>query len=112
VTDEERIRRIGHNEGLYRQVNERIEELNEAFALVADDFAIVCECGDLACAEQIRVPRGTYEEVRQDPALFVVRPGHELEEAERVVSRHAEFVVVRKDPGLAERVAAETDPRG
>jgi hypothetical protein len=32
VVDEERVRRVGQNEALYRQVNERIENINETWA--------------------------------------------------------------------------------
>jgi hypothetical protein len=37
-------------EALFRVVNERLEGVNEAFALMTEDFAIVCECGDRTCS--------------------------------------------------------------
>jgi hypothetical protein len=41
--NEERARRVGDNEALYRLVNEQIEGVNEAFGALADDFAVICE---------------------------------------------------------------------
>ncbi len=109
---DERARRVGANEALYRQVNERIQELNETFAtLTDDDFTIVCECGDLHCAEQIRVPRATYERIRANPVHFVVRPGHDARDVEHVIETHDEYAVVQKDPGAPARLAEQTDPR-
>ena len=108
---DERSRRVGHNEALYRQVNERIEALNETFGTVAGDFAVICECGDLGCKDQISVSREAYEQTRANPARFLVRPGHEVLDVERVVGRDDDYVVVEKVPQDAVRVAEETDPR-
>lgn len=108
---DERARRIGQNEALYRAVNEKIEDLNEAFRSLTDTLTVVCECGMLECAQQLELDVETYERVRSDPALFVVVPGHELEDVEFVVERTPTFNVIRKNPGEPERIARETDPR-
>jgi hypothetical protein len=108
---DERARRIGENEILYRTVNEKIEDLNAAFGTVTETMTVVCECGDAACAEQIELDLPTYERVRGDPALFVTLPGHEEPDVESVVERTDEFQMVRKDAGEAEQLAAEHDPR-
>ena len=109
---DERTRRVGHNEALYRQVNERIAEVNDAFEVVTGDFAVVCECGDLQCTEQIGVPRAVYERARQNASWFIVAPGHEAPDVEHVVEADGGYVIVEKDPPEAKRLAAETDPRG
>ena len=108
---DERTRRIGENEALYRAVNERIEDLNESFGLLAETMAVVCECGNLECSEQIEVDIPTYERVRAEPTHFIVLPGHELPDVETVVERHDGFYVLRKNPGGPAEVARETDPR-
>jgi hypothetical protein len=108
---DERERRVGHNEALYRQVNERIEDLNEAFGDVTGDFAIVCECGDLTCMEQISVSRQLYERTRANPTRFIVKIGHEAPDIEDAVEREGEYSVVEKDQPTARRVAEESDPR-
>jgi hypothetical protein len=108
---DERARRIGENEAVYRAVNEKIQTLNESFGTLAESMTIVCECGNLSCAEQIRVDPGTYERVRADPTQFVVVPGHELEDVEQVIEQNDAYAIVRKRPGTPEQVARETDLR-
>ena len=110
VVDEDQ-RRLGENEVLYRAVNERIEDLNTAFGMVTESMSVVCECGDIKCAEQIQVDLPTYERIRAEPTLFFIRPGHEYPEVEDVVERTDGYEVVRKRAGEAAAIAAETDPR-
>ncbi len=109
---DERERRIGRNEALFRHVNDRMEALNEAFSTVTDSMVVVCECGDGACIEQFRMSVPEYEAVRADPLLFVVRPGHATAHVEQVVERHGDYDVVRKreERGLDE-LAKQTAPR-
>ncbi len=106
---EERERRIARNEALYRQVNERIQGLNQAFGSLTGDFAVVCECGDLACSDQIRVPPDAYGETRAHAAQFIVKPGHEEPDVETVVAREVDYLIVRKRPGLGRAIAEATD---
>jgi len=108
---EERERRIGMNEALFREVNERIEAVNEAFATVTDAMSIVCECGSQSCVDQIVIPRSEYEELRSDRTLFAVIPGHEIPDVEDVVQRRDGYDVVRKRRGVPELIAKATDPR-
>ena len=110
---DERTRRIGHNEALYRHVNERIEEVRETFGALNGTFSIVCECGDLNCTEMIGVSRDVYEQTRQDPSRFIVIAGHDAPDTERVVGRAPDggYVVVEKEPPEATRLAEDTHPR-
>jgi hypothetical protein len=106
----ERALRVGENEALFRSVNEQVRDLNRTF-LVEGTLRIVCECGEQSCIEQIEVHPARYEAVRADPALFLVKPGHDAPDLETVVDRDDGYWVVRKDPGQPERIARETDPR-
>src|ERR671922_1795781 len=106
---DDRKRRIGENEALYRSINERIEGLNEAFGTVAETMAVVCECGDLDCTEQIELDVPTYERVRSEPTQFVILPGHEIPNVDEIVERHDHFHLIRKKPGEAAEAARETD---
>jgi hypothetical protein len=108
---DERERRIGANEILYRTVNEKIEDLNKAFGTLTETMTVVCECGDEACAAQIELDVPTYERVRADPTLFVTLPGHVEPGVESVVEQGDGFEIVRKDAGDAAEFAAEHDPR-
>lgn len=108
---DERTRRIGHNEALYRAVNEEIEKVNQGQWAVAGTFSVVCECGMLECTQQIRIEPQVYERTRQNPSRFVVVPGHEIDDLEVVVERHEGFFVIEKVPADARRLAEETSPR-
>jgi len=107
---DERTRRVGENEALFRSVNEQVRELNRTF-LVEGTMRIVCECGMRSCLDQIEVAPAAYESVRSDPALFFVRPGHDAPDVETVVERDDGYWLVRKHAGAPRRIARETDPR-
>jgi len=109
---DERKRRIGQNEALFRTVNEEVENLNRGLAGISDGtLHIVCECGELICNERLIVPLDDYERVRADSALFFVIPGHEKPSAEDVVETATRYHIVRKHPGGPEQLAEATDPR-
>jgi hypothetical protein len=108
----ERAQRIGANEALFRTVNEQIETLNKPFAEISDNtMHVVCECGDLDCAEQFAVTVEKYEQTRADPSLFLIKPGHEIPDVEDVVESTDRVAVVRKKPGEPGQIAAQTNPR-
>jgi hypothetical protein len=107
----ERERRIGRNEALFREVNERVEHLNESFDVADEPMALLCECGDDRCFEKIELTREEYERVRADPTLFAFVAGHEEPDIEEVVDANDRFVTVRKRQGEPARLAIELDPR-
>ena len=88
-----RRERIAHNETRFRSINDERDGASAGF---------VCECGDLSCAALVHVPLDLYEEVRSNPRRFVVRPGHELLDAEHVVHRDRRFAVVEKHADLVD----------
>ena len=109
---DERARRIGLNEAVFRRVNEEIETLERGLAGIGDgNLHIVCECGNAGCGERVVVPVDEYERVRRDSTLFFVVPGHEIPSVEDVVDETPRFAVVRKREGTSRRIAEETDPR-
>ena len=107
----ERLRRVGRNEALFRQVNEQVEEVNDAFSNLTNAVAIVCECGDSGCIEQIKVSPATYERTREDSTHFIVKPGHQAEDVEDVIETQDDYVIVEKSPPAARKIAEETDAR-
>jgi len=109
---EERLRRIGENEALFRQINERVKEVSESFSLVLDKAEFLCECGEATCTERVTVELADYERVRSSPTRFIVRPGHVLPEVETIVEQTPGYDVVEKQVGEAARLAEQTDPRG
>jgi len=109
VTDE-RVRRIGLNEAVFRQVNERIEDLADTFGL-GGQLDLICECGNATCTSRIEMTREEYEQLRSDATTFAVISGHEIEDVEEVVGRHRTYDVVRKTAAEAEQIAQATDRR-
>src|SRR5262249_40841866 len=108
---EERERRLGLNEAMFREVNERVEDMNQTFASVTGSFDIFCECSDTSCTERITVPMAVYERVRSDSTHFLLRAGHEDPTVEDVIETLDSFVIVEKQGVEVERVAEDTDPR-
>jgi hypothetical protein len=102
-----RLEQQARNEALVREVNERIEKVDQA-AQEADHgaeelrFEFLCECGggrdDVACDAHIVMTLEEYERVRSQDDRFAVAPGHENEALEDVVRRTDRFVIVDKKP--------------
>jgi hypothetical protein len=91
--------RAARNELLFRELNEHIEELSERIRRT-DSFSIVCECSRRDCLAGIEVEPDAYKAVRSHPLRFLLAPGHEQPDIERVVERAGRYVVVEKT-GLA-----------
>ncbi len=107
----DREERIGLNEAVFREVNERIEDLAEKFDLGDRLLDLVCECGDSNCTERISMTRSEYETVRTDSKQFAVFPGHEYHDIEVIVERRSGYDVVRKQDPEAAKMAEVTDSR-
>ena len=102
---------LAKNEELFRNVNERIEEIS--FSVPRDEplLEFLCECDRSGCEERIQAARAEYESVRAVPTHFIVLPGHEDPRIERIVSSTDRFTVVEKQ-GEAAEDAERSDPRG
>jgi hypothetical protein len=104
---EEHRRRQAAAEANSRQVNEAIERGHGQ-----DDSAVfVCECAYFGCNTTIEMSIADYEAVRTNFDRFLLAPGHEVEEIEEVVERHADYFVVVKDEGTPKLVSSATDER-
>ena len=68
-----REERIGLNEAVFREVNERIEDLAETFDLRTQSLDLICECGDAACVERISMTQRKAEQ--REHALCAVQEG-------------------------------------
>jgi hypothetical protein len=110
MTDD-RIRRVGENEALYRLVNERIEALRSGTATMTSEFGVICECASLGCTTQIMIMTDVYERTRARSDHFIVLRGHQLDDLETIIEDHETFVVIEKRPSEAKRIAEEMDPR-
>ena len=104
---DERARRIGLNEAMFRQVNEAVSSISEDYK--APDFEIVCECGDIGCTDRIHITSGAYDDLRSESHHFAVVPGHEILDVETVIADKGGYHVVRKDAPEARELAERTD---
>lgn len=108
---DDRGRRIGENEVLFREVNERLREVGEGFSIVAEQAEFVCECGSSTCTEHVQMTLAEYEEIRANSKRFFVLPGHELPEYEKIIDEKEGYLVVEKLPGGPAGLAIRDDPR-
>ena len=104
-----REQRVIRNEALFREVNERIEDVSAELSR-SDLIEFLCECGEEVCLEPVELTREEYEEIRSVSDHFVMRPGHQHPDFERVIESRDRYVVVDK-VGQAEEIAERTDPR-
>ena len=96
---------------LFRQVNERVKDVSDAFASVdPSPIDFMCECGREDCTAPIPLSSSAYEQVRSNPRHFFVLPSHVIPEVEVVVREAEGYVVVEKLPGEGD-IAVATDPR-
>ena len=106
--------RTVRNETLFREFNERVEDVADSLDLRGEHDSLrigfVCECGNLDCLERLELTRAAYEEVRSNPKRFVVAPGHEDTRIARVVGGGEGYLVVEKIEEAANS-AIEHDPR-
>ena len=100
---EERQRRIGENEAIFRDVNEMVRRLDPG------PMTILCECGDADCRDQLVISPDEYKRVRADPTRFILRPQHEADKVEEVLAKHLEYWIVRKRSGLPAEIARRTE---
>jgi hypothetical protein len=90
----DRKTRIEENEKLFREVNERVEQMRDT--LQASEPQWICECGDESCFEKLAVPLDEYHRVRAHDDWFLIKHGHEKLEVEKLVDEREEYVVVEK----------------
>jgi hypothetical protein len=96
-------------EALFRDVNERIAESAHRFDASQTQF--VCECADPSCTHRLEATLDEYEEVRSDGATFMLAPGHEHHDIERVVERKGRFNTVEKVQATVRATVERLNPR-
>jgi hypothetical protein len=98
-----REKRLGLNEAVFREVNERIWGLAKLFKRGArEPLDLVCECRNATCIYRIEMTRAEYKAVRAVDTQFAVYLGHVDPEIERVISSHKGYEVAAKQGDAAE----------
>jgi len=109
VTDS-RQERAARNESLFRDVNEQIKSTATELSPMFTEF--MCECADDSCFEHVSLTSEEYSSVRKmGPVYFILKPGHEVADIERVVGGEADRYEIVEKQEVAAEVAAELDPR-
>jgi hypothetical protein len=100
------------DQSLFREVNEKLRDLNEAFETITRDSGFICECANRDCIEYVTMTLADYEAIRLVPTHFLVTPreSHVVPKVERVIEQNDRYWVVEKfgDAGMA---AIKLDPR-
>ena len=103
---EQRRQRAARNQSLFREVNERIEDLSSS----ATFATFVCECMSETCDESMSLTVEEYEHIRSTGNRFLVRPGHYEPDIEEIVEGNDRFLVVAK-LGSGASVSEHLNPR-
>ena len=98
--------RAGEVESLFRQVNERVKELNARLDPVAEYGSWTCECAVPSCVMRIDMTQAEYTELREQPTHFAITPDekHFDPAAETLVRKTDRFWIVEKQ-GEAAKIA-------
>jgi hypothetical protein len=104
-------RRLGENEVVFRRLNEQvkkgveetnriaIEDNQKSMVIDFDDetpLQFYCECSDENCVKRVVIDYTEYNRIHEQRDHFVVVPGHELPDIERVIRKEDKFNVVEK----------------
>jgi hypothetical protein len=108
----DREERAARNQSLFREINERIEDLNEGSGLAWSVGEWICECANDTCTERVSMTTDEYESVRKDGTRFFVAPSdeHVWHDVELVVARNERYWILEKI-GQAGVMAKAADPR-
>jgi hypothetical protein len=109
---DDRAGRAARNQSLFREINERVKQLNDGFSMVLPVGEWICECADDTCVERIELSAQGYEVVRADGTHFIVAPSdaHVYPDVERVTERTDRYWIVEKF-GKAGEDAVRLNPR-
>ena len=104
--------KLAENEVVFRQANERVQEdlhdlqkqaEQEGYEDLYGDrggketpLHFYCECSNEKCHERIVMAPSEYKKHHTSKTMFVVLPGHEVPEVERVINKFQNFFVVDK----------------
>lgn len=101
--------KMRENEAVFREMNEKPQrafmklreqaEKSDQIGLVdyvPDEMYFICECSDASCTERIVLSPLIYQKIHKNRRQFIVKPGHEVNRVERMISENDEYSVVLK----------------
>ncbi len=87
--------RARKNEETFAQANEQIRESAEVNSF-DHPVPFLCECSRVTCMESVRLSLTTYREAKAERQAFVLLPGHDDPNVERIIGRRDGYVLVEK----------------
>lgn len=84
---------------IFRQANESLVERFRSLGAVGGLAPFLCECLDHRCTRAVLLTLRDYEDLRADESRFVIVPGHEVGDRERVVATTDRYAVVERSRG-------------
>ena len=108
MPDSGRAERLARNEARFRELNAQLERgLDKLDLDPGERAAFVCECSQADCSQIVKLALDAYRAAHVDDRHFVIVPGHEIDEIERVLERHEDYAVIEKlDIGGVHEVVA------
>jgi hypothetical protein len=105
--------RAARNQVSFGELNQRLQELDDAFSVVAPAGEWICECVNDTCVERIEMSVEAYEAVRGHGARFFVVSSdeHFWPDVERVVEHNDGYWVVEGTGPAAAWAEAGAEPR-
>lgn len=103
-------RRESRNQILFREVNKRVRGVSPLLT-AGEEMEFLCECGDEACLETIRLHPEEYDAVRVSPDRFLMIPGHENGTGKATPHASGRFVIVERSAFREEAAARDLRPQ-
>jgi hypothetical protein len=97
MTDTGRAERLARNEARWRELNSELERgLSDIQRDPDERAAFVCECARTDCVQMVKLPLDEYQRWHADDRRFVVLPGHEFQDVEKVLEATEDYFVIEK----------------
>ncbi len=103
------------NEMIFRRTNEKVgtdlDELDTMYKKDGDDDLVrnenmsltyKCECSDENCVERIPMELTMYQDIHTNRKMFIIKPGHQVKNIERVIDKNVDYYVVKKNKIIPE----------
>jgi hypothetical protein len=87
--------RVRKNEETFAKTNEQIRASAERYDF-NEAVPFLCECYEASCTESIRLSLSDYREARGEGVAFILLPGHDDPQVERIVAQGDGYVLVEK----------------
>ena len=97
--------KVVNNEIAFRSAN---NGLRDKFVELGghDLVPFLCECGEFTCTTIVRVSLELYASIRDQPAWFLISPGHKQLDSERVVEQGDGYEIIEETGAAGELARA------